>query len=341
MPFIFKFTDNSNTKNSFGVIGIGVLFLISLYFGMSAGAQAFDNVAYDKKLLENANNPLGPDGVTPKQHRWPAPAVYPNAGALLPFNRIVAYYGNFYSKRMGVLGQYPPDEVIKMLDKEVAKWKAVEPTTPVIPAIDYIAVVAQHNGGKDGMYRYRMPDDQIKKALDMADQIKGLLVLDLQIGFSDVRTEIPRLESYLKLPNVMLALDPEFAMKTTGVAPGGEIGSLDASDINYAAEYLAGIVKKYNLPPKILIVHRFTQHMITNARAIKPLPEVQIVIDMDGWGYKGKKLDSYKYFVAAEPVQFTGMKIFYENDLKPPSTGLFTPDELMKLTPRPIYILYQ
>ena len=35
---------------------------------------------------------------------WPVPTVYPNAGALLPFKRIVAYYGNFYSKGMGVLG---------------------------------------------------------------------------------------------------------------------------------------------------------------------------------------------------------------------------------------------
>ena len=30
---------------------------------------------------------------------------YPNPGALLPFHRIVAYYGNFYSTHMGVLGE--------------------------------------------------------------------------------------------------------------------------------------------------------------------------------------------------------------------------------------------
>jgi hypothetical protein len=30
----------------------------------------------------------------------------------LPFNRIVSYYGNFYSKYMGVLGQYPEDEML-------------------------------------------------------------------------------------------------------------------------------------------------------------------------------------------------------------------------------------
>ena len=29
--------------------------------------------------------------------------------------------------------------------------------------------------------------------------------------------------------------------------------------------------------------------MVTNYKEIKPLPEVQIVMDMDGWGEKAKK----------------------------------------------------
>src|SRR3989344_324393 len=43
---------------------------------------------------------------------WPVATVYPNAGAILPFKRIVAYYGNFYSKGMGVLGEYPIDQML-------------------------------------------------------------------------------------------------------------------------------------------------------------------------------------------------------------------------------------
>ena len=34
---------------------------------------------------------------------WPVSTVYPNARAIFPFKRVVAYYGNFYSKAMGVL----------------------------------------------------------------------------------------------------------------------------------------------------------------------------------------------------------------------------------------------
>jgi len=272
----------------------------------------------------------------------PAPVVSTMTGALLPSHRIVAYYGNFESKRMGVLGQYPTDEMLSMLNKEVERWREADPKTPVIPGIDYIAVVAQGSPGADGMYRSRMPDSEIQKAITLANQIHGIAVLDLQIGHSTVEAEIPRLEQYLVLPNVMLALDPEFSMKT-GVAPGREIGSLNAQDINFAIDYLAKLVKEHNLPPKILVIHRFTSHMVLDYKDIKVVPEVQIVMDMDGWGSKAKKTDTYDNIVHPQKVEFTGFKLFYVNDLKPPSTGLFSPTEILKLQPQdpPLYILYQ
>jgi hypothetical protein len=162
----------------------------------------------------------------------------------------------------------------------------------------------------------------------------------LQVGLSNVQSEIPLLEKYLKMPEVHLALDPEFSMKT-GAKPGTVIGTMDASDINYAASYLATLVKENDLPPKILVVHRFTQNMLTNYKAIKPLPEVQIIEDMDGWGFGAKKINTYNSIVADEPIQFTGFKLFYKNDLKAPSTRMLTPDEVLGLSPKPIYIQYQ
>lgn len=297
-----------------------------------------DTVAYDKKLLLNANYASSTSTTTVRI--WPVKTAYPNAGAPLPFHRIVAYYGNFYSTKMGVLGKYPPDEMLQKLNAEVANWQAADPSTPVIPAIDYIAVTAQGSPGADGKYRFRMPDDQIDEAVKLADQEHGIVILDLQVGLSNVQTEVPRLEKYLKMPEVHLALDPEFSMKT-GAKPGTVIGTMDASDINFAANYLAKLVDDNNLPPKVLVVHRFTQSMVTNYKLIKPLPEVQIVMDMDGWGSPAKKLNTYQQFVATQPVQFTGLKLFYVNDLKPPSTRMLTMAEILKLTPRPLFIQYQ
>ncbi len=300
---------------------------------------AFDIAAYDKKLLEIANNPVTPSSTTSTlQTLWPVKTAYPNVGAILPFNRVVAYYGNLLSRGMGILGEYPEDVMLKKLNNEVSNWQAADPATPVVPALHYISVVAQAGPGRDGKYRARMPDKEIEKVLAMAKKINGIVFLDVQVGLSNVQIEVPLLEKYLKLPNVHLGIDPEFAMHN-GNRPGTVIGTLDAADVNFAANYLADVVRKNNLPPKILIIHRFTQPMLTNARKITPLPEVQIVIQMDGFGSQGAKLNTYKQYIYKEPVQFTGFKIFYKNDSVRGS--IFEPKQLLKLNPIPVYIQYQ
>jgi hypothetical protein len=320
-----------------------------------------DTALYDKKMEELANNPPPPlptsktvkdpqtgemktITVEPKPlppNLWPVKGLpYPNAGALLPFNRIVAYYGNLYSTKMGVLGQYAPDDMLSRLKAEVAKWNAADPETPAIPALHYIAVVAQASAGADGKYKARMPFTEIDKVIALAEKVNGIVFLDIQVGLSTLEKEVPLLEKYLKMPQVHLGIDPEFSMKT-GVRPGKVIGTYDAKDVNFTANYLAKLVKENNLPPKILIVHRFTQAMVTNVKAIEPLPEVQIIMDMDGWGGKAKKFNTYRQFVRGEPVQFTGFKLFYKNDVLEKGTTLLTPLELLKLNPRPIYIQFQ
>lgn len=319
-----------------------------------------DKAAYDKKLNALANNPPPPQPTTkivkdpktgvettitvePKPappNLWPVKTVYPNPGAILPFKRIIAYYGNLYSTKMGVLGQYPEAEMLARLDTEVKKWEAADPSTPVVPALHYIAVVAQGAPGTDGKYRARMPDSEIDKVLAIAEKIGAIVFLDIQVGFSTIQIELPRLEKYLKLPNVHLGMDPEFSMKN-GIRPGKVVGTFDAADINFAADYLAKIVRENNLPPKVLVIHRYTQKMVTNYQNIKPLPEVQIVMHMDGWGGKAKKMGTYRNFIYPEPVQFTGFKLFYKNDVFDPGTVLMTPADLLQLRPQPSYIQYQ
>ena len=322
--------------------------------------KPLDTVAYDKKLNEIANNPVPPGPTTkivkdpktgvettitipPKPtppNIWPVKTVYPNAGAILPFNRIIAYYGNLYSTKMGVLGEYKEEEMLARLKKEVDKWNIADPNTPVIPALHYIAVVAQGSAGADGKYRARMPSAEIDKVLKIAAKINAIVFLDIQLGFSKVETEVPLLEKYLKLPNVHLGIDPEFSMKGD-IRPGKVVGTLDAADINFASNYLANIVKANKLTPKVLVIHRYTQKMVTNYKLINTMPEVQIVMHMDGWGGAAKKINTYQQFVYKEPVQFTGFKLFYKNDVFDPGTVIMTPESLLKLNPRPVYIQYQ
>ena len=278
--------------------------------------------------------------VTVKGKGWPSAAPYPNGGAVLPFQRIVAYYGNFYSRQMGILGELDPVPMLARLASTTALWAKADPTTPVLPAIEYIAMVAQAGAGADGMYRAVMPDTEIDKAYALTKKINGVMILDVQVGLSTVRAEVPKFKKYLEKPDVFFAIDPEFSMKG-GQKPGTVIGTFDAADVNYVIDYMATIIRENHLPPKVLLVHRFTNDMVTNVAKIKPQPEVQVVMVMDGWGPKELKYGTYSRVIEPEPVQFSGIKLFYKNDLKTPSTGLLTTAEVMALHPRPIYIQYQ
>ena len=292
-----------------------------------------DKAKYDSLMKRLANGDT--------TGRWPVKNTpYPLPGAILPFYRVVAYYGNLYSKKMGILGELPPKEMIAKLQAERKHWEKADPKTPTMPALHYIAVTAQGEPGKNGLHNLRMPDKQIDSILHIAKTIHALVFLDIQVGFSNVQTEVPRLEKYLKMPNVHLGIDPEFSMKE-GSVPGKRIGTYDATDVNFTTNYLVNLVKKYNLPPKIFILHRFTRKMVTNAKNMKLHPEIQFVLDMDGWGEPELKLGTYRDWIYKEPIQFTGFKLFYKNDIKKAPNHMMTPEEVLKLKPAQIYIQYQ
>jgi hypothetical protein len=256
-------------------------------------------------------------------------------GALLPQHRIVAFYGNPKSTRMGILGQIPPAEMQNKLISTAIEWAKADPGRPVLPALHVVVTVAQDKPGRDGQYRMRHAEEMIDEVIGWAAPRRWIVFLDVQVGRSTVAEELPRLAKYLERPDVHLALDPEFAMKP-GVIPGDRVGSLDAADVNHAITWLASIASEHNLPPKVLVVHRFSRGMLTNSGKIQLKPQVQVVMDMDGFGTPVIKEDAYNSFIAGELVQFTGFKLFYKKD-----RPLMTPAEVLGLSPAPVYIQYQ
>jgi hypothetical protein len=277
-----------------------------------------------------------------KHPNWPVRGPAPAPNSMFPTRRIVAFYGNPLSKRMGVLGEYPQAEMLAKLDTAVDAWQKADPTTRVVPALHLVASVAQASPGKDSMYRQRSDTGLIEKVYGWAKSKNALLFLDIQAGKSTIEAEIPRLIPYLSRPDVHLGLDPEFYMhyNREGRLPGAKIGAMDAKDVNHAIDQLAQLVTKYNLPPKVLVVHRFTKNMLQNASQIRLDPRVQVVIDMDGWGQPWLKFDTYKTCQVEEPVQFTGFKLFFHNDTKK-GDAILSPTEVLALRPRPFYIQYQ
>ena len=275
------------------------------------------------------------------QPEWPvANAPAPIAGSILPAKRIVAFYGNPLSKRMGILGEVDSAKMLAKLDSEVVKWNKADPDHPVQPALHLIAVVAAGDPGPSGKYRTRMDSALIRRVYNWAKMKNALLFLDVQVGTGTLQEELPRLLPWLKNPDVHLAIDPEFSMKG-GQKPGTIIGTFDANDVNYASSLLQDLVTKENLPPKVLIVHRFRRNMLTGYKRIKLDPRVQIVINMDGWGTPEQKRDSYSEYIWKYPVEYTGFKLFYHNDRRLKGSTLMSPLDVLALNPKPIYIQYQ
>jgi hypothetical protein len=268
---------------------------------------------------------------------WPVRGPEPLAGSILPAHRIVAFYGNPLSKRMGILGELPPEVMLRKLDAEVAAWNRADSTHPVQPALHLIVLVADAVPGTSGKYRTRMDSAMIEKVYGWARSRRALLFVDLQVGQSTLQYELPWIEKFLVRPDVHLGIDPEFSMKKGGI-PGRRVGTYDAADINFASRYLANLVDRHKLPPKILVVHRFTPGGVTNLRRITLDPRVQIVMDMDGFGPPWMKRDTYWRDIKRVPVQFTGWKQFTKakND-RPPTSR----EEILRLWPVPLYIQVQ
>lgn len=278
------------------------------------------------------------DTTPPKRYPfWPdsvrGPAARP--GAILPGKRIIAYYGTPNSTRMGILGQIPPAKMLPRLDSVAALWAKADTTVGVQPALELIATVAQLHPQRDSTYRLRSSDAMIEEVYSWVKARGWILILDIQVGRSDIASEIEPLRKFLVRPEVHLAIDPEFDMKPHQF-PGKQVGTTDASDINYAIAVLGNMVDVHKLPPKILIVHRYIKPMVTRASEIVLDPRVQVIMHMDGWGAPSSKLSSHKLYIEREPVQWVGFKLFYKND-KP----MMSIADVLKIRPIPLFISYQ
>ncbi|GAB2946894.1 lipoprotein [Hymenobacter coalescens] len=299
----------------------------------SAKPAVIDTVALQRQAMRRDS--LKADSIVKASGQLP--------GAILPGKRIIAFYGNIRSKGMGILGREPKEQMFRKFAGVLKEWEAADPSIPVQPALHNVTITAQGTPGKDGKWRLMNSKATIEEVISWAREHKCILFLDVQPGHSTLQVELPKLEQYLKQPDIHLGIDPEFSLATMpGVRPNQRIGTLDAKDINFTINYLARIVSENKLPPKVLTVHRFTRKMVTNYKNIKLDPRVQVVMHMDGHGEPTLKKDSYHDYIQTEPVQYTGFKLFYEYDARPKPHHIMTPNEILtQLTPKPLYIQYQ
>jgi hypothetical protein len=275
--------------------------------------------------------------VVPDLNLQPAPADEQptTVGGLLPDNRILAFYGFPGNPDMGILGEYDMGRLLELLREQAKEYEAADPSKPVLIAFEVIASVAQQWPQADGSYLLDTPSTVLNEYADFTRENGLLLILDAQIGYRTVKNDVMGLRPWLAQDHVHLAIDPEFAMGE-GQIPGEHIGSVDATDVQWAQQWLVDLARDEGVSPKLLIVHQFKESMITNKDRIVPLRGVQLVIDADGFGDPELKKATYGYMNNQIRVEYAGLKLFYERDVP-----IMSADEVVNLDPSPLFVMYQ
>lgn len=268
----------------------------------------------------------------------PPPPELPRGGReLLPGRRVVSYAGAPQDPELGALGVGSLRGAIARLEKQSRSY--ARKTRPTQPALQLISTVVHADPGENGLYNLHQPRSVIAKHLREARRRKALLILDIQPGRSSFVTETKRLERWLREPDVAIAYDPEWRVQA-GEVPGQVIGSVGASELQRSLDEVARIVRKHDLPKKLVLVHRFTLDMVRDLRTVRIPDELQAVMSIDGVGDRPNKLAKYRQLADDLPPGWrTGFKVFYKEDAE--AGGVMTPRQVMGLRPRPSVVLYE
>ena len=92
----------------------------------STGASALQSSSKTKAESTKVSSSTAPDSAKPKPKParpkpvWPVKGPEPLPGSILPNKRIIAYYGNPMSKRMGILGEIAPEADLTRLKSNVS-----------------------------------------------------------------------------------------------------------------------------------------------------------------------------------------------------------------------------
>ncbi|MGB6458076.1 MAG: hypothetical protein WBH47_26690, partial [Streptosporangiaceae bacterium] len=264
-------------------------------------------------------------------------AQLPGGGQVLfPGHEIVALYGAPAYPALGALGQQDLQASIARA-KAVAAQYATLTNLPVVPAFEIIATVASAGPGPGDNYSQAFSAASLQPWVEAAAKAGLYVTLDLQPGRASFLAQARLYQSLLELPNVGLALDPEWELQP-GQLPLRQIGSVSISEVNAVASWLAALTAEYHLPQKLLELHEFRLSMIQDIQQLDTsYDNLAIVINMDGQGSPGAKGQTWRAVVAGAPGGvFFGWKDFYAKD-----TPMLDPPQTIQHYPAPVLISYE
>jgi hypothetical protein len=258
-------------------------------------------------LAVSATPSPSPAPLTPRPDRCGPPVDR----AYLAINQVLAYYGNPYTEQMGILGEMAPTELAARLKSHAATYDALNGAAGIRPAFHIVYGRATVDPGRDGNHLLYVDDATMAEYINLACQEGFLVFIDLQIGLSDVRSEVEKVLPFLDQPHVNLAIDPEFAMPP-GELPGDAVGTVDATDVNAAQEMMQAYIQERGLGDRLLIVHKFLPEMVTRPELLQTYPNVGLVMDMDGFGPSEVKTVKFGWF--SVEAEYSGIKLFFKQD---------------------------
>ena len=261
----------------------------------------------------------------------------PGGGQVLfPMRRIVALYGHPGTPALGALGEQDLKASIARARAVAAQYSALG-RVPVIPAFEIIATVALGSPGRTGSYSYQSSVASLGPWVKAATKAGMYVTLDLQPGRANLLTQAKLYRSLLKLPNVGLALDPEWHLGPRQL-PLRQIGAVGIKQVNDVVDWLARLTAKYHLPQKLLELHEFRLTMISDIQNLDTRhADLAIVVNMDGQGAPSTKQQTWAAVVANAPKGvFFGWKDFYAKD-----TPMLGPQATIDHRPTPVLISYQ
>ncbi len=245
---------------------------------------------------------------------------------------IVAYYGRPGTASLGVLGQYPVEELMPKIKAKAEEYAKVSGNKNITPAFDIIYGLAASDPGRKNDYILPLSDAKLMEYINAAKSNGFAVFIDLQLGKMTPVEAVQPVLQYLKHDNVHIAIDPEFEVKDLSVRPGKKIGHITGEEVNQVQAAMSDYMKENNITEdKILVVHMFTPHMVGDKKSVKNYDKIDLIMNLDGHGSPQLKTDTYNgLYVADVAAKIAGgFKLFFHED-KP---SMMSPKQVLGMEP--------
>ena len=261
---------------------------------------------------------------------------------------IVGYYGRPNAKSLGVLGQYSIEDLTPIIQKKADEYDKINGDQSVIPAYHLIYGLATGDPGRKKDYLLPLSEAKLMKYINAAEKNGFIVIIDTQLGAETPLEAVKPVLKYLKYKSVHLAVDPEFEVNGLDVPPGRKIGHISGDQVNEVQTAMLDYMNENDINgKKILMVHSFTQGMVTDKDKIELNDKIDLIMNLDGHGSPALKIKVYNSLFTARSASRAqgGFKLFFQED-KP---SIMTPSQALglesadgkKLAEKPTYINYQ